>query len=111
MFSSLRSVAAKMAPSMKAGAQKITSGAKALEIGQKLSSKPLVLAAGGLTGVMIAGQTFFGSADNFYDHRFTTRARPRPARRRRCRAAAATVTAQTQRRVPFRGSSFEASCT
>ena len=83
MNSAFRTAFSKLQPQMKTAAARLSASAKALEVGKKLSSKPLVLAAGGLTGVMIAGQTFFGSQESFYDHRFVTR--PRAASERRGR--------------------------
>ena len=94
MNSAFRTAFSKLQPQMKTAAARLSASAKALEVGKKLSSKPLVLAAGGLTGVMIAGQTFFGSQESFYDHRFVTR--PRAASERRGRRFA-SVRARARR--------------
>lgn len=42
---------------------------------QKISPK-FALGAGLVTGVCVAGQTYYGSTENFYDHRFITNANP-----------------------------------
>ena len=83
----LRSLANRLPAPLRQRAYSLTPGGAAFRRrlaqnrGASTNAKPVVSAkvavgAGVLTGGLVAGQYFFGSADNFYDHRFITKADP-----------------------------------